>query len=96
MLAAVVARVAQRVIHRLLAALDIVGAENREAVHARARQLMRALTLLAYGVAALASISLALARFGVNEPQWNPRLLGPLGADPRRQPRSSSWSAPSS
>ncbi len=74
-LAAVVARVAQLVIHRLLAALDIVGAENREAVHARARQLMRALTMLAYGVAALASVSLALERFGVNEPQWNPRLL---------------------
>jgi len=45
-------------------------------VHARARQLTRALTLLAYGVAALASVSLALERFGVNEPQWNPRLLG--------------------
>ncbi len=36
---------------------------------------MRALTMLAYGVAALASISLALERFGINEPQWNPRLL---------------------
>ena len=75
-LAAVVARVAHAVIHRILDALDIVGAENREAVHARARQLTRALTVLAYGVAALASISLALERFGVNEPQWNPRLLG--------------------
>jgi small-conductance mechanosensitive channel len=75
-LAAVVARVAHAVIHRLLDALDIVGAENRAAVHARARQLTRALTLLAYGVAALASVSLALERFGVNEPQWNPRLLG--------------------
>ena len=32
--------------------------------------------MLAYGVAALASISLALERFGVNEPRWNPRLLG--------------------
>ena len=70
------ARRAARSSSRLLDALDIVGAENREAVHARARQLMRALTLLAYGVAALASISLALERFGVNEPQWNPRLLG--------------------
>ena len=36
---------------------------------------MRALTMLAYGVAALASVSLALERFGVNEPRWNPRLL---------------------
>jgi len=75
-LAAVVARVAHAIIHRLLNALEIVGAENRAMVHARARQLTRALTLLAYGVAVLASMSLALERFGVNEPQWNPRLLG--------------------
>jgi small conductance mechanosensitive channel len=75
-LAAAVARIARSVIHRLLKALDIAGTENREMVHARARQLTRALTLLAYGVAALASVSLALERFGVNEPQWNPRLLG--------------------
>ena len=76
-LAAVVARIARAVIHRLLDALEIVGAENRAAVHARARQLIRALTVLAYGVAGLASISLALERFGVNEPQWNPRLERP-------------------
>jgi small-conductance mechanosensitive channel len=75
-LAAVVARASRAVIHRMLRALDIVGAENREAVHARARQLTRALTILAYGVAALASVSLALERFGVSEPQWNPRQLG--------------------
>jgi small-conductance mechanosensitive channel len=75
-LAAVVAWASRAVIRRMLRALDIVGAENREAVHARARQLTRALTILAYGVAALASVSLALERFGVNEPQWNPRQLG--------------------
>ncbi|HMB81167.1 MAG TPA: mechanosensitive ion channel family protein [Vicinamibacterales bacterium] len=75
-LAAAAARVAQAVIRRLLDALDFVGAEDREAVQARARQLTRALTMLAYGVAALASVTLALERFGVNEPQWNPRQLG--------------------
>jgi len=74
--AAVVVRVAHVLIHRVLGALDIVGAENRAAVHARARQLKHALTLLAYGVAALAVISMALDRFGVNEPRWDPRLLG--------------------
>src|SRR4029077_8000765 len=61
---------------RVLDALDIVGAENRAAVQARARQLTRALTLLAYGVAALAVLSLALNRVGLREPQWDPRLLG--------------------
>ena len=73
--AAVVVRIAHAVIHRALDALDIVGAENRAAVHIRARQLTRALTLLAYGVAALAAVSLALNRFGVNEPRWDPRRL---------------------
>jgi small-conductance mechanosensitive channel len=74
--AAIVVRVAHVVIRRALDALDIVGAENRAAVHARAQQLTRALTLLTYGVAALAIISLALNRFGVSEPRWDPRLLG--------------------
>src|SRR5437773_3871131 len=75
-LAAVVVRVAHAIIHRLLGALEIVGAENRAAVHARARQLTRALTVLAYGVAAIAAVTLALSRFGVSEPRWDPRLLG--------------------
>ena len=74
-IAAVAVRVAQAIVHRALNTLDIVGSENRTAVHERARQLIRALTLLAYGVAALGAISLALNRFGVNEPAWNPRLL---------------------
>ena len=74
--AAAVVRIATAVIRRILNALDIVSAENREAVQTRARQLIRALTLLAYGAAALASVSLALERFGINEPGWNPRWLG--------------------
>jgi moderate conductance mechanosensitive channel len=73
--AAIAVRLAHAVIHRALDALDIVGAENRIAVQARAKQLIRALTVLAYGVAALASISLALERLGVGEPRWDPRLL---------------------
>jgi small conductance mechanosensitive channel len=75
-IAAIVVRVAHAIVHRLLAALDIVDAENRAVVHARAKQLIRALTLLAYGVAALASVSLALTRFGLNEGRWDPGTLG--------------------
>src|SRR3989442_4426454 len=74
--AAVVVRVAHAIIRRLLDALEIVGAENRAAVHARAQQLTRALTVLAYGVAALAAVTVALSRFGVSEPRWDPRWLG--------------------
>jgi small conductance mechanosensitive channel len=72
--AAVAVRVATVLVHRALNALDVVGAD-RAAVHARAKQLTRALTALAYGVAALASISLALERLGVNEQRWNPRVF---------------------
>src|SRR2546425_2331797 len=72
--AALVVRIAHAIIGRLLNALDIVSSENRAVVHARAKQLTRALTLLAYGVAVVASLSLALSRFGIAEPQWDPRL----------------------
>jgi moderate conductance mechanosensitive channel len=75
-IAYVVVRLAHTLVRRLLKTLDIVGADNREAVHARARQLMSALTVLAYSVAAIASISLALERFGVGEPAWDPRVFG--------------------
>ncbi len=74
--AALVVRVVRLTVHRMLGALHIVSAENRAAVHERARQLIRALTLLAYGVAVLAAISLTLNRFGVDEPKWDPRYFG--------------------
>ena len=66
LVASIAVRIVSAIIHRLLARLEIVDAANRAAVQARARQLVRALTLLAYGIAALASISLALSRFGIN------------------------------
>ena len=74
-LAAVLVRMARAAVGRLLVALDIASSENRAAVQARARQLIRALTLFAYGVAVLATISIALSRFGAGEPRWDPRLL---------------------
>jgi len=76
LIAAVTVRVARAVVYRLLGRLDMVSRENHEAVHARARQLTNALTLLAYGIAALASLSLALSRFGVGEPRWDPGEVG--------------------
>src|SRR5215469_9550457 len=79
LIAATVVRIAQAIVHRLLDALEIVGTEQREAMQLRARQLTRALTFLAYGVAALASVSMALARFGVNEARWDPRTIAHWG-----------------
>ena len=75
-LAAMVVGVARSGIRRLLAGLETVGADDRAAIQARAKQLGGALTLLAYGIAALASISLALSRVGIGEPRWNLREIG--------------------
>jgi small conductance mechanosensitive channel len=72
-LAAVAARIARSLVHRMLGALEIVGVDNREAVQARARQLIRSLSFLAYGIAAIASVSIALSRLGVSEPRFDPR-----------------------
>jgi small conductance mechanosensitive channel len=75
-IATVVVRIARSVVHRVLDRLEIVNAENRAAVHTRAKQLTGALALLAYGIAALASASLVLSRVGIAGPQWDPRAVG--------------------
>ena len=55
-LAAIAVRIARGIVQRVLRRLDIVSSENRAAVQARGRQLLSSLTLLAYGLAAVASI----------------------------------------
>ncbi len=75
LLAALAVRIARALLLRLLGTLDMVSTENRAAVDVRAQQLIRATTLLAYAVAAAGSISFALARFGLDEPRWDPRAL---------------------
>jgi small conductance mechanosensitive channel len=74
--AALVVRIGRSAILRLLSRLDIVDADNREAVHARAKQLTSALTFLAFGVATVVTISFALSRLGVGNPEWEPRAVG--------------------
>ena len=76
LIAALAVRILSAIIHRLLGRLDVVDAANRAAVQARAKQLVRALTFLAYGIAVLASVSLALSRFGINDAGWDPRAIG--------------------
>jgi len=70
--AAILIRVVDRYIHRALESLEIVGTENRAALHSHAAQLIRGLTLLAYGVAGIASVSLAVSRFGISDHTWDP------------------------
>jgi moderate conductance mechanosensitive channel len=74
--AGVVVRIGHALVHRGLDALDIAGSENRAAIQARAKQLTRALTVLAFGLAAVMSISLALSRFGFAESQWSLSAMG--------------------
>jgi len=73
--AALVVRIGRSAILRLLNRLDIVNADNRQAVHARAKQLTSALTVLAFGVAAVATVSFALSRLGMGNPEWEPRAV---------------------
>jgi small-conductance mechanosensitive channel len=73
--AALAVQIAHSVVRRLIESMHTVSIENRDAVRDRARKLLRALQLFAYGIAALASVSLALTRFGINESRWDPRVL---------------------
>jgi small-conductance mechanosensitive channel len=70
----VLVRVAQVVVERLLGASESVGSE-RVAMQVRASQLLHALKLLAYGVAAFASVSLAVESFGFGEPRLEVRTI---------------------
>ncbi len=74
-LAAAAARVARSLVHRSLGALEAASPQSREALHARATRLVGSVRLLAFGVAAIASISLALDRFGITEEHWDPRTM---------------------
>src|SRR5262249_43870154 len=59
---------------RLLRSLDLIS-ETHTTVDVRARQLIRATTLLAYALAAVAGISFALSRLGISEPRWTSREM---------------------
>jgi len=75
-LAAIVVRIGRVVLQRTLNALDVVGAESREAIRDRGNRIIHALTLLAYGVAVFASVSLALARLGLGGPTIDLLVIG--------------------
>ena len=72
--AAVVVRFSRAFLRRLVANLEI-SAEQRAHIHERAVHLSRALTLFFYGIAAIASLSLVLGRYGVADVRWDPRLV---------------------
>jgi moderate conductance mechanosensitive channel len=65
----------RRLLERRLAQLVIVSEANRLAVQARAKQVVGAIKVVAFGLAAVCSIALALARLGWTVPEWRPREL---------------------
>jgi moderate conductance mechanosensitive channel len=71
--AAALVWVAGRLVYRVVGRLDI-DTEHKAAIQERAKRVMRALTLLAYAVAAVASVSLALRTFGISGPWWSPEI----------------------
>ena len=75
-LAAFAVHFAHGAVHRALDRIEDGNAGNRAALRARARQVVRTVMLLAYGVATLASVSLALSWLNVGGLQLDPRLLG--------------------
>ena len=67
LVATLLARLASAVVRRRLKTREPGSPENAAAVEARAATLTRALTALMYGVAAIASVSLALWRYAPGE-----------------------------
>jgi len=73
--AAFIVRLLRSGLRRSIDALDTISADNRAAVHRRAARLVNALAVLAYGIAAAISLSLALARLDTNG-RWDPGRIG--------------------
>jgi small conductance mechanosensitive channel len=73
--AAILVAVVHAVVHRSLERSQTISPESRKALHERATRFIRSLRLLAFGIAALGSISFALSHFGITEPAWDPRAV---------------------
>lgn len=75
-IAALVVAAGHTLVHRTLDTMDVVTPENRKALHDRATRLISAIRLLAFGVAAIGSVSFGLERFGFTERTWDPKATG--------------------
>jgi hypothetical protein len=73
--AALVVWAGARALRGALVPSDIVSPESRLAVQARARQLLRALKIIAFGLAGVASVALATSMAGIEIPDWTPRQV---------------------
>jgi small conductance mechanosensitive channel len=75
LLAALVVGLGRRFINRAFARLDVAADEGRALLQARARQLVTALAVVAFGIAAVATLALVLSLLRVDVPDWTPRQV---------------------
>jgi small-conductance mechanosensitive channel len=74
-LAALIVWAGTRALGYALRPADVITAENRAALQARARRLVAAVRFVAFGVAGLASVALAASTLGYDVPEWTPRQV---------------------
>jgi small conductance mechanosensitive channel len=75
LVAAIVFWLGRRAVYRGLVGVDTAFDENRALLQKRARQLVLAVAVLAFGAAAIASLSLVLSLLGIDVPEWSPRQV---------------------
>ncbi len=75
LLAALVVLAGRRYVRRWIAGLDIATPENRALLESRARGLVTALAVAAFGIAAITALSVMLGRLGMEVPDWTPRQV---------------------
>src|SRR5512133_1035797 len=75
LVAALVVFAGRRYVRRWIAGLDIATPENRAGLERRARGLVVALAIAAFGIAAITALSVMLGRMGIEVPDWTPRQV---------------------
>jgi small conductance mechanosensitive channel len=75
LVAALVVVAGRRYVRGWVAALDIVNPDIRASLEGRARGLVIALAVAAFGIAGIAIASVLLGRMGMEVPDWTPRQI---------------------
>jgi moderate conductance mechanosensitive channel len=75
LVAALVVFAGRRYARQWIAGLDIASPENRAMLERRARGVVLALAVAAFGIAAVTAVSVMLGRMGIEVPDWTPRQV---------------------
>jgi len=65
----------RRYVRRWIAGLDVAAQEHRASLERRARRLVVALAVVAFGIAGVTVLSVLLGRTGMDVPDWTPRQV---------------------